>query len=201
MLNSSSPNELNCFVYCSNNPTNYSDHFGNWIQFAVGAVIGGLLNSIFYVIDCNLQGKKTSTWKIVCNFLNGAINGIVAASGASLIWQIIAGIAGGLVSLFIGAGSPTFEDVIIAIISGVLSGVLAGTLSIGDNKHINYLVKNFGKKISKNFFKSSFGKILLKALKYLFKNCKTILWKFIHSYCIPNTLINAVPRIKTALGV
>lgn len=93
------------------------------------------------------------------------------------------------------------KSIIIAIICGILSGILADTLPKGANKHINYLMKNFGKKVKASIFKSGFGKNLMKAAKYVFKNSKKLLWKFIKSYCIPNTLISATPRIKDALGV
>ena len=72
-----------------------------------------------------------NVWKALLNFLNGAVNGLIAATGAALFWQIVAGIASGLVSLFIGASKPDLEDLIIAIICGILSGILAGTLPKG----------------------------------------------------------------------
>lgn len=133
--------------------------------------------------------------------MNGAVNGVIAATGAGVIWQIIAGISSGVVALFIGASRPTFEDFVIAVVSGILSGILAGTLPKSAGKHINYLVKNFGKKIGKTFFRKSFGKTLLNAAKYVFKNSKKLLWNFIKSYCIPNAYIGIVPRVKAVLGV
>ena len=172
-----------------------------WIQYVIGAAIGGILNVVFYVIDCAIDKVKVNVWKALLNFLNGAVNGLIAATGAASIYQIIAGIASGLASLFIGASEPELEDFIIAVICGILSGILAGTLPKDANKHINYLMKKFGKKVKASIFKSGFGKNLMKAAKYVFKNSKKLLWKFIKSYCIPNTLISATPRIKAALGV
>ena len=192
---------VNLYAYCENNPCNHSDPLGKWIQYVVGAVIGGVLNVVFYAIDCAIARTKMSLWKALLNFLNGAINGVIAATGAGLIWQIVAGITSGIVSLFIGATRPTFEDLIIAIICGILSGVLAGTLPKSAGKHINYLMSKFGKKFANSLFKSSFGKTLLNAAKYVFKNSKTLLWRFIKSYCVPNFYIAIMPRIKALLGV
>ena len=201
LINGETANRLNEFAYCENNPVDNDDPNGMWIQYVIGAAIGGILNVVFYVIDCAIAKVKVNVWKALLNFLNGAVNGLIAATGAALIWQIVAGIASGLVSLFIGASKPTLEDLIIAVICGILSGILAGTLPKGANKHINYLMKNFGKKVKASIFKSGFGKNLMKAAKYVFKNSKKLLWKFIKSYCIPNTLISATPKIKAALGV
>ena len=201
LINGETANRLNEFAYCENDPVDNDDPNGMWIQYVIGAAIGGILNVVFYVIDCAIAKVKVNVWKALLNFLNGAVNGLIAATGAALIWQIVAGIASGLVSLFIGASKPTLEDLIIAVICGILSGILAGTLPKGANKHINYLMKNFGKKVKASIFKSGFGKNLMKAAKYVFKNSKKLLWKFIKSYCIPNTLISATPRIKAALGV
>ena len=201
LINGETANKLNEFAYCENDPVDNDDPNGMWIQYVIGAAIGGILNVVFYVIDCAIAKVKVNVWKALLNFLNGAVNGLIAATGAALIWQIVAGIASGLVSLFIGASKPDLEDLIIAIICGILSGILAGTLPKGANKHINYLMKNFGKKVKASIFKSGFGKNLMKAAKYVFKNSKKLLWKFIKSYCIPNTLISATPRIKDALGV
>ena len=201
LINGETANKLNEFAYCENDPVDNDDPNGMWIQYVIGAAIGGILNVVFYVIDCAIYKVKVNVWKALLNFLNGAVNGLIAATGADLIYQIIAGIASGLVSLFIGASRPKLEDFIIAVICGILSGILAKTLPKGANKHINYLMKNFGKKVKASIFKSGFGKNLMKAAKYVFKNSKKLLWKFIKSYCIPNTLISAIPKIKAALGV
>ena len=201
LINGETANKLNQFSYCENEPVYNEDPNGMWIQYVIGAAIGGILNVVFYVIDCAMAKEKVDLWKALLNFLNGAVNGVIATAGAALIWQIIAGISSALVSLFIGASSPTFEDFIIAVICGILSGILAGTLTTGANKHINYLMKNFGKKIKTSIFRSEFGKNLLKSTKYVFKNSKKIIWKFIKSYCIPNILISATPKIKSVLGV
>ena len=164
-------------------------------------MLGGVLNVIFYAIDCAISKKSVSLGKALLNFLNGAVNGVIAATGAGVITQIVAGIASGIVALFIGANKPSFEDFVIAVVSGILSGLLAGVLPKAAGKHINYLVKNFGKKVGKAFFKKSFGKTLIKAAKYVFKNSKKLLWKFIKSYCVPNMYIGIVPRVKAVLGV
>ena len=50
-------------------------------------------------------------------------------------------------------------------------------------------------KIARNIFKSSFGKTLLNSIKYVFKNSKKILWKFIKKYCLPNIGINISNRV------
>ena len=193
--------ECNTFAYCHNEPVKNTDPNGRWIQYVVGAALGGILNVVFYVIDCAIAKSKVSLCKALLNFLNGAFNGFIAAMGLGLIWQILAGIASGVVSLFIGVTKPTLEDFIIAVVCGILSGVLAGTLSKGNNKHINYLMKNFGKKFKESFFKSNFGKSLVNATKYVFKNSKKLILNFIKSYCIPNFYISLIPRIKAVLKI
>lgn len=139
--------------------------------------------------------------KILLNFLNGAVNGVIAATGAKVIWQIVAGVSNGIVALFIGATEPTMDGLITAVICGVLSGVLAGTMPKSATKHINYLMQKFGKKVGQAVFKTSFGKTLLKSFRYVFKNSKKLIWKFIKDYCIPNIYIGIAPRIKSLLGV
>lgn len=191
----------NLFAYCENNPVNYSDPWGHWIQYAIGAVLGGILNVIFYAIDCAIAKVGVTMGKILLNFLNGAVNGVIAATGAKVIWQIVAGVSNGIVALFIGATEPTMDGLITAVICGVLSGVLAGTMPKSATKHINYLMQKFGKKVGQAVFKTSFGKTLLKSFRYVFNNSKKLIWKFIKDYCIPNIYIGIVPRIKSLLGV
>ena len=191
----------NLFAYCENSPINHIDATGHWIQYAVGAAIGGIMSLVFYIIDCAIARVSVRLGKAVLNFLNGAVNGIIAATGAALIWQIVASVSSGIISLFVGATQPTYEDLAIAILCGVLSGILAGTMPKSAGKHINYLMKSFGKKVSKAVFSTTFGKTLLKAAKYVFKNCSKVLWKFIKAYCIPNAYIGVAVRIKTLLGV
>lgn len=77
--------------------------------------------------------------------------------------------------------------------------LLNRVLSTGDNKHINYLIKQFGKKIGKNLFKSSFGKTLINGFAYVIKNSKTIIFNFIKNYCVPNATIIIISKLKSAI--
>ena len=187
---------VNTFVFCENNTLKFSDITGKWVHYVIASVAGGVLNVVFYWLDCRLSNVKIKTSKIILNFLNGAINGIIAATGAGTIVQILAGITTNIVSTFISAKAPTEQDLAIAIVTGVLSGILCGTISKANGKHINKLVKTFGKKISKKLFKTGFGKTLIKAFKYVFKSCKKIIKTFLIKYIIPNISINVASRVK-----
>ena len=146
-----------------------------------------------------MSGSKMVWWRALLHFSNGAVNGIIAASGAGITIQIVAGIGSSLLGLFISGGTPDSLDVAIAIICGILSGVLAGTLSKGSNKHINYLIKKFGKNISRSMLKSHFWKNLINGLAYVIKNSKTLIFNFIRNYCVPNATINIISKLKSAV--
>lgn len=185
----------NAFIYCENNSILNSDITGKWIHYLVGAIIGGVISVTFYIIDCVLSRNKVSVLKSLLTFLNGALNGVIAASGAGVLIQIIASIATNIADIFITSRKPTTSDFAMAIIGGILSGIFAGVVPKSSGKHLNYLMKKFGKKIARNIFKSSFGKTLLNSIKYVFKNSKKILWKFIKKYCLPNIGINISNRV------
>ena len=96
-----------------NNPISYSDPEGDWIHIAVGAVIGGVINTATHWDDIQRDGL----WAGVKAFGIGAGAGaLTAATGGAAVG---AGFAGGAA---IGAGSGIAGDILLQTGNAVAFG-------------------------------------------------------------------------------
>ena len=165
----------NLYAYCDNNPVNYKDPLGTWIQFAVGAVLGGLLNIFLYWLDCKIAKVKVVWWKALGSFALGAASGALAATGVKLIGQIVGNVIISLASLIFSATPISEEDLLVeifaAVIIGIVSGI-AGGAGLGHMQHLNTQTKQFLKRIARE---------TAKAIAYFVKSNKTLYKKLVSS--------------------
>ncbi len=100
---------LNRYSYALNNPLIYTDPDGQWVQYLIGAAIGGIVNVAL-------------NWNNIDNFGDGfAYFGIGAVAGA-----VAVGIGSGTGTLAAGSGSFGFNVPLGLTASGILPGGAAG---------------------------------------------------------------------------
>lgn len=158
----------NLYVYCGNNPVIYVDPTGDFIQYIIGAAIGGLLSLILYFVDCAIFHEKVIWWKALAAFGVGAASGALAATGVQLVGQVIGNVALSVGNLLIQGNCITETDIAIAIISGVILG-LAGGAGLGYTAYLNSQDARLLNRII-----SSKGKDIAKAIVYFVKSNQTI---------------------------
>ena len=131
-LDPESPNGLNLFAYCHNNPVMYSDPSGHFafIPLVIGAAVGFFASASASAIVQHETTGEISLEKTFYDGLWGAINGAIATTG-------ITRLASAFVSSGLGIASSIGEDIIFndgniglgnALTSGVL-GFVAGFIS------------------------------------------------------------------------
>lgn len=121
-----STQDYNRFSYAKNNPLVYNDPYGEWINFVIGAVVGGFSG---YRIG---KAKGASGWSLFFYALGGAVVGTasagigssVAATVGSSMTVSYGGLAGAAIG---GAAAGATSGVGFAAISGGNIGKAAWT--------------------------------------------------------------------------
>jgi len=118
-----SPLTLNRYAYCPNDPVNFKDPNGRFLNFLaqiiVGGLIGGALNLFLYGAECLFTGEQFDIGKAAGEFATGFVTGAIVgltlglSSGANIARfgekaMKIGSKIGGKIGSFIGkAGSAT----------------------------------------------------------------------------------------------
>lgn len=101
--------DANMNAYCSNNPVNYSDPSGEWLQLALiagGALLGGITSVATQLIDGS-SFEQIDWWDVGASALSGGL----AFSGVPLWGQVAANAAISGVSTFISSGGNWGESI------------------------------------------------------------------------------------------
>ena len=129
---------FNRYSYALNNPLKYTDEDGEWVQYVIGALIGGISNWW-------MNGHQWS-WTGLAYFGVGAVAGVVSAALGAGVSSVFAGssFSSGLLGVTQAgsAASGFFSSAAISGVSGFGSGVVTGfgnSLLSGES-----LVKSFG---------------------------------------------------------
>ncbi|NSW44772.1 MAG: hypothetical protein HPY79_02960 [Bacteroidales bacterium] len=128
--NPHNPQAYNRYSYCLNNPLIYTEPDGEFIQYIIGAVIGGFGG---YMMADNLRYKGWDKfWYTLGRSAIGAATAGIGTSVTSSAGIVAGGIAGGVVS---GAGFGTMggyaaglrgQDLFNAGFTGMFRGAIAG---------------------------------------------------------------------------
>ena len=148
-LDTGSPQGLNLYTYCGNDPVSHSDPSGRvWLGALIaGAVIGFAISagtSVFIQYYEN-EGdwSKFNQGKMWYDGAFGAISGLLAATGIGPIASAVVGaILGGVSSIgndiIFNDGNIRWDSAAIAVIVGAIGGALSGAGAdyIGDGKQL-----------------------------------------------------------------
>ena len=141
------------YVYCGGDPVNKGDYDGCWVQCAVGAVIGGVIEA-----KSAIDSEEPMTDVIIAAG-KGAINGAIAASGAGVVMSAVAGglveMTSQVVSVFRGKdfkmeaiGDAVLNNATGSILGKGVSSMLKKSVNnVFNNKSIVQLSKKIEKKI------------------------------------------------------
>ena len=136
------PGGVNPYVYCFNDPVNYSDGSGHFPillgMILIGAAVGALSYTASEVVSYGLTGEWSWSWgQFAGAVIGGAVGGALMASGAG---AFAVGFGSGFVSTAVGMslqnafeGTNYSADRILALslINGFISGGIAMLPSIG----------------------------------------------------------------------
>ena len=148
-LDTGSPQGLNLYAYCGNDPVSHSDPSGrSWLLALIaGALIGAALSAgtSVFIQYCENEGdwSKLNGWKVLYDAAFGAVSGLLAATGIGPIASAVVGaILGGVSSIgndiIFNDGNIRWDSAAIAILAGAVGGVLSGAGAdyIGDGQHL-----------------------------------------------------------------
>jgi RHS repeat-associated protein len=144
----------NRYSYVWNNPLKYSDPSGEWVQYAIGAVVGGYTGYkigrakgarreqlFYYTVGGAAIGVATAG---IGSYVNGAVAGGVGGSATS-VGAISAGTAGLASGFFAGvsysflAGADPKEALIAgaksAAISGITAALIGGMIAVSNDRN------------------------------------------------------------------
>ncbi|MCB1099876.1 MAG: proprotein convertase P-domain-containing protein [Verrucomicrobiae bacterium] len=118
------PSSLNRYIYAANNPINFNDPEGEFINILVGAVVGAVVGATVEVVSSAIEGKPVNWNNVAAAAIGGAVAGGItgACPGCgSIAGAVGAGLTNGLKAAFNG---KTFDGISFAIDVGV--GLLTG---------------------------------------------------------------------------
>lgn len=125
----------NLYAYCSNNPVNYTDPTGKFINILIGASVGFVVSAVVSIASQLLDENAPDIddidfWKHVTVAAGiGTISGGLAASGAPLIAQVISngvlGIIGAVADTAIDdkGDTPWWKYVLNGVDGGLMGGI------------------------------------------------------------------------------
>ena len=91
------PLSLNLYTYAHNDPLTYDDPSGHWVHIAIGAFLGGVINTAITAYqDYRDDGSFNSGWRSYTgSFVEGAVAGGVGAATGGMSFAASAGISAG----------------------------------------------------------------------------------------------------------
>ena len=131
-------------LYVNNNPYKYNDPNGQFANFAIGAIVGGLAEIALQVF---VEGKSSIDWgKVGGSAAIGAVSGGAGGAAAKLVAagvkavgkQVAANSASNVIRT---AGQNAPRLAVSPIISGAANGAVAGGVSSGTQSAITQYVE------------------------------------------------------------
>ena len=156
-LDPKTPNGLNLYAYCGNDPVNYCDPSGRLaitttaiiVGALIGLVIGASSSVVAQLEEYNGDWSQINLWEVAFDGIFGAINGGLAASGINIWWS--AGLGATLGFGFSVGKDYLFNDKKIdwnaamkSFVVGALAGLIAGAgaNNVKEGMHITKFVNS-----------------------------------------------------------
>ena len=139
----------NLYAYCSNNPVNYTDPTGEFTNLLIGAagfLVCGLISIASQSLDDEASNRTVEDfWKhVLVAATTGAISGMLAASGAPLVVQVVVNGVLGATSAILDTridddGSISTQKYISNAVDGAILGSISGYIggSGSASKHMS----------------------------------------------------------------
>ena len=92
-LDPDTPNGLNLYAYCNNDPVNYSDPSGKSIigvlagAFVWGAFVGAVVSVGTQLIENEFDWQGINPWVVLNDAIFGGLSGMLAVSGLHAFWM------------------------------------------------------------------------------------------------------------------
>lgn len=170
ICNGNTLTDKNLYAYCDNNPVMRSDANGEFWHLIIGAAVGATLN----IVGALMDGETDATSLIIAG-LSGAASGLLSATGACALLQIVGSAAISGIEELVSQGFEQGFDKIDYLkvgcktISGAISGIGTG-LDSGTAKHLMTAGKQSTKRVAGVFahkgFKAGFREIPGAAKRY-----------------------------------
>lgn len=197
LLSSNNLNNKNLFSYSDNNPISRMDDGGAFWHIAIGAVIGGFVNTAATVVTNVVDGNN---WYdgIGVAALSGMASGALASTGVGMFGSILGNAAIGGATEFVNQAIRNKGFNVGKIASETLFGGIAGAIggSGFGSKHLNTAGKQATKRVT-NAVKNKTSGGIKKAVVNYAKNTKTILTREVKKSIISPTKYTTI--LKTIL--
>ena len=178
------------FAYCGNNPVSRNDEGGEFWNFVIGAVVGATVAAVATAIDAVKEDgwealESGKTWaKIGVSAACGAVNGLVAASGA---YWAVGGFVGGATGLIESAAHQLIDndgdfkkmdkmELLTDFTVGMIGGAAGGNGAIRGNKYMANQAKSFGKHYAANGLKNAISFYYKMTANYSIQFIGSTLW-------------------------
>ena len=164
-LDPETPNGLNLYCYCNNDPVNYADPSGHSVTaillggFAFGAFVGAGVS----VATQWVEDKEINPWVVLNDAIFGGISGMLAVSGISSFWLAPLNSTLGSLQMIINAGikgeniNPT-EIITTAIMNYAFTFIPMPELNARKMSEIITLSK--AKRLTSVKYKSYYGNVI-----------------------------------------
>ena len=191
--------DKNLYAYCDNNPLTREDKEGDFWNFIVGGVIGAVVGAATQIVS-NLTAGKEWSEGVGTAAVTGAASGVLAASGAGLVWSIagnaaisMAGNAANQVIENDGFENFDVEEMLLDGVAGGISGAIGGK-GMGKAVNIRTLNRNLTRKLLNGTKETA-----KKATKYYVSQTKSVYAKYLLRPIRNSAFFNAGYSAKKAL--